>query len=360
MKLGNAVVDLPNGKDLAMTTASGSLHIVDTTTTSVRTFVPDLVAGLTETSCTSGIVRIPLLVVIAESAAATTEPTTTTNNNSDDAEVLLIYAVVDQAPGSSSSTLATTTSSRILAVSSRTAQLVWSISLPGVVVGTPVPSYNTFGVLYVVHNVPLVPDDTAADETTTTTTTKTAGVVTVLQFATSDAEQETDGATSLTTTPVVVATLPTVTTGRPFGPPSRVVSTNIYEDNNNKQPQQQQQQQGSGEDVLFLADATMTDNFGALFVVTGSEDKYNFIVASNAIGPSTTAPTVSSKTLQVYLGQAGASLVAWTDGAQMTLLEGGDNGNDANEEINPDGVFFGTPSWGWKVQQNETNLNDRE
>lgn len=305
---GNAVVNV-NDQLLAATTTSGALHFVSKTTTNgtaahaTMTFTPNAVSGMDATACASGIIVI-----------------NNTNVSDHNGTVLLLYVVVD-----TDSTKTNAPSSRILAVTTTTAKnnhtatipkLVWSVTLPGTVAGTPVLSQMN-NILYVVHN--------------TAQGNVEQGVVTVLQWK------------DAVTTPTVVKTLPSQSTGVPFAAPAPVVTT------------------AAAEDVIFFGQAGFGSP-GALFAVTGNNGKFNFITAYSAIATTNAAPAVSAA-LEVYLGQADSTVVGWTNGDQTALLNGGAGGGaggGGGGAGGGGGGNVGKPTWAYVLQTDPNNPINRE
>lgn len=298
---GNAVAEV-NDELLAVTTVTGELHIVSkhnggaddnaskNSNNNVTTFTPDPVSGLDVMNCTSGVV-----VVVGS------------NSSSDTTTTLLVYAVVD-----TDSNKRVPSSSRVLGVTT-TGRLAWNVTVAGVIVGTPVYSFANKN-LYIIHNAAVSNSGVEA------------GIVTVLQLSSGN-----DGSDA----PTVATTLPSQSTGRPFGPAAAVVTTTTAE--------------WKKKDFVFFADAG-TDNRGALFVVTGSKnDKYDFTIASAVIGRSTSAPAVSAA-LEVYLGQESSTLIAWQDGEAAALLTGGSSSGGSP-------VY---PTWGYPLQADPNNSIARE
>lgn len=259
---GNAVVEI-NEQLLAVTTASGVLHLVHLGASgnfSVA-FTPDPVAGLDAVACQSG------AIVISD---------------------VVVYAVTHTDLGRR-----LPSNSSVMAVNATTSAFSWSVSIEGVVAGTPVWSKSS-NTLFVVHNV---------ERRGGGGRRMFVGVVTVLKIVDADTE------------PTVVATLPSTPTGRRFGPGAGV------------------------KDVIFFADAggrgSVFGDVGALYAVTGKNFSYHFSLASSLIGSTTTAPAVSDA-LDVYLGQEANTMIAWRGG---NATSGG----------------ITTPSWADPLQQAPSN-----
>jgi hypothetical protein len=227
---------------------------------------------------------------------------------------------------------------------------MWSLDLDGTVVGTPVYS-RQYHVLYVVHNVPLTADmQTLNSLSVNETPQSTAGTVSVLQLPLFAANGGTNDGSA--TNIEVVATLPTVSTGRPFGPPS-MVGTMLMGDNSNN-PRQGNDMENNV-DIVLVADATVNSPYGALFVIQGrGGSDYQFIIGSTGIGPSYTPPVLDPTNNYVYVTQAGASVVAWRNDDAVSLL----SGLDANSD-NTNDAFWGRPTWAWPVQTNDENPSAR-
>lgn len=265
---GNAVVYV-NEEILAVTTASGVLHLISKGAKNHTTvaYTPDAVAGFDSIICQSSAIVMNDVVVYA-----------------------VTHTDVSHRVASSS---------RIVAVNAMTGIHAWSLSIDGVVAGTPVWS-EVSDTLYVIHNVEAIGGGLAV----------IAGVVTVLQIVSAD------------TTPTVVATLPSTPSGRPFGPAAGF------------------------DDLIFFAEAGGIANrvggVGALYVVTGKDSKYDIALASSLIGSASAAPAVSDA-LDVYLGQESSTVVAWRDGAAISGSSGGN-----------------VPSWAYSLKQDPNNPYSRE
>jgi hypothetical protein len=352
IRQGNAVVLFHNDTWVAVTTESGTLHLVPvnepTNTDGNRTqgslsFAPPLRDGYDMVTCTSASVVVPTIFAGSSSSSSSSSSTTGSSDSNQDADdnSWIVWAVVY-----SDSTQTLTPVSTVLAVSSSTADLKWSLDVEGSIVGTLVYS-RSYHVLYVVHNVPLTADmptllTLAVNEVPQSTT----GLVTVLQLPLFAQNGGTNDGTA--TDVQVVATLPTVSTGRPFGPPS-LVGTLLLDTSNPRT----NTVENTSTDIVLVADATMNSPYGALFVIQGrGGTDYSFIIGSTGIGPSYTPPVMDPNTNYVYVTQSDASVVAWRDGDELALLSGLDATADDQKDAS---AFWGMPTWTWSVQTNDEN-----
>jgi hypothetical protein len=206
--------------------------------------------------------------------------------------------------------------SRILAINTATTTLVWNITIPGTIVGTPLLSPN-LNYLYVVHNVALS-DTQAATDTS-------FGQVSIFQFNVNS----NIFAGSNNRMPRLVSTLPSTPTGQPFGPAT--IATDPLD----------------GRDYLFFVESS-EDSFSeaftdALFAVTENDDnEFLFILATLGVSSTNTAPTIrinDNDQFDFFLGQPESKMFGWVGDAAQTLFAGLTSGEDGSNSV------FVIPSW---------------
>jgi hypothetical protein len=317
---GNAIVPINDKGLLAITSSTGVLHIVAsnrvvvnnatgvvTNTTDIKkSYVPNMVSNnLDTTTCQGGIITSFL------SRSGNTE------------SYIVLYAVTG-----SDSTSQLPPLSRILAINSSSAALVWNVTIPGTIIGTPVVS-SSKDRMYVVHNIVSGQVGTSSSD----------GRVSIYKFNT-NGDIFTSGNRGI---PTLVTTLPTASTGRPFAPAS--LSTNPID----------------GKDYLFFAqgsdDGVFSNTFlsDSLFAITESNGMFTFSIASKSISSTNTAPTTrnnNDEILELFLGQPESTLFGWIDDDAVTLLAGLSDGNGSSSS-------FGFPSWRLQTDQNNQNSATR-
>jgi hypothetical protein len=320
---GNAIVPIRQRNLLAITTSTGTLHLVSTkdaavtangttidnnrTATTAQSYIPNAMNGMDGIVCRGGIIAVVESSISSSSVSSDNDDT-----------FIVVYAVTDT---DSQGRLLST--SRILAIDTTTAELVWNITVSGTIVGTPIVSTSN-NVMYVVHNV-------VASSSTTTQSSSLSGQVSIFQFHRDPQNVFTnkkDNTSTTTTRPTLITTLPTESTGQPFGPASVITNTN------------------DGKDYLFFAedfdDSSGETFMDSMFVISGSNtDDFVFSVASSRVTGTNTAPTLrdNNGVLEVFLGQPSSSLIGWVDNNATLLLSGLMDGNRSTSSSAID------PSW---------------
>jgi hypothetical protein len=317
---GNAVTAINSNGLLAITSSAGSLHIVSsndvsmnatTATTSAinvtRSYTPTLTnTNMDTTTCQSGII---------------------TALQSTDGSYIVIYAVTD-----TDSTSPSPPTSRILAVNSTSAALVWNVVVPGTIVGTPILSLKK-DTMYVVHNI--IPSVDSGPSQSSSSSSSSSGQVSIYEF-------NANGNIFSTSRLNKITTVPSTLTDRPFGPAALKINP------------------VDGREYLFFAESsddvfeeTFTDS---LFAVTKNEaGEYVFLLVTSAISSTNTAPTIrnnNEEQLDFFLGQPGSTVFGWVGTAAVDLLDGLSDSTQS-------GNTFIAPSWQITSQQDQNDNSAR-
>ena len=312
---GNAIVPLNEYGLLAITSSTGTLHIVSANDVKVVSGTTGPVANATgvKKSYTPTMIGNNLDTITCQGGIIAAI------KNSDGSFVVL-YAVTG-----TDSTAQFAPTSRILAINTASTTLVWNITLPGTIVGTPILS-SEMDYLYAVHNV--APSSTSGQDPTATP----IGQVSIFQFnAASNIF-----AGSSNRPPTLITTLPSTPRSRPFGPAT------IASD------------PSDGRDYLFFAESsdgsfeeTFTDS---LYAITKSDDdEFLFLLASSGISSTNTAPTIrnnNNEQLDFFLGQPESKVFGWVGDEAEALFAGLIDGESDSSST------FAVPTWQIESSQN--------
>lgn len=319
---GNAIVPLNDYGLLAITSSTGTLHIVSandvvvangtsgtvvTNTTGIRkSYTPTMISNNLDTiTCQGGIIA----------AIKNT-----------DGSFVVLYAITG-----TDSTAQFSPTSRVLAINTATTALVWNITIPGTIVGTPILSPQK-NILYAVHNI--VPTEQQV------TSASSVGQVSIFQFNT---ESNVFAGIS-NRSPTLITTLPSTPTDRPFGP---ATITTYPKD---------------GRDYLFFAessDESFTATFSdSLFAITENDDnEFIFLLASSDISSTNTAPTIrnsNNEQLDFFLGQPESKLFGWYGDQGVALFDGLTNAENGTSSST---VAF--PTWQIESSQDRDDQTTR-
>lgn len=295
LRSGNEVLASPDGSILFATADDGSLHIIDANQPRDSVvFEPTQIAG-TYTECRSGV-------------ALVLDPTT------QDVQYA-VYAVIDVPvkagvlyEGVNYDANRSYTLSRLLAVN-LDGTLRFSVALNGVVVGKPVAS-NDGDKIYVVHNVP--------NNNYASSSSPTRGQVSVIDAGRSN--------------PIVTASLSALNQPGPFGPPTGATISSG----------------GKVQDVIVVAeawDSGYSTTKGMVYMMRPSSlydtfsgqgnDAYQLQMISDLSVSSSARPFLTADGTDVFVGTAGAGLIA---------ISGGSNNNFS-------------PSWTVQLDTNKGNAS---
>ena len=317
---GNAIVPLNDYGLLAITSSTGTLHIVSANDVAVANGTSGTVANTTgvKKSYTPTMISNNLDTITCQSGIIATVKNT-------DGSVVVVYAITG-----TDSTAAFSPTSRILAINTATTTLVWNITIPGTIVGTPILNSKK-NYLYAVHNV--VPSDQDTSATV-------VGQVSIFQFST-------DGnifAGSSNRSPTLITTLPSTPSVKPFGPATIATDPKV------------------GRDYLFFAessDESFEETFSdSLFAITENDDnEFLFLLVNSGISSTNTAPTIrnnNNEHFDFFLGQPESKVFGWVDDDAVVLLDGltsGENGSTSST--------FTIPSWQIQSTQDQDDQSLR-
>ena len=243
---GNAVVASPRSNLLYVSTIEGNLIIVDPSDDTVQTFEA---SDLPNRSCRSG-VALGVSTVEAEDEYA-------------------VYAVVDASNNPVSS-------SRVLAVSPDASE-IWSVVVPGQVVGTPFVGLE--GDVYVAHNEAI------------------------------EGQEEASGRVSVIRNGEIIETIGVGDDLGPFAPPTGKIVDNS---------------------VLLVFGTSFENgrsNDGFLYMFVAERNTYEIRQASDNPLSGVAAPVVSADGTSVYLGQASGRVSGWTGNNDLQDVLNGRQGN---------------------------------
>jgi hypothetical protein len=305
---GNAIVPLNDYGVLAITSSTGTLHIIYASDVTVG----NSTTGIDTVTNTTGFTKSYTPTNISTNLdTITCQGGIITSFQNTDGSFTVLYAITG-----TDSTAQFPPMSRLLAINTATTTLVWNITIPGTIVGTPLLSPN-LNYLYVVHNVALS-DTQAATDTS-------FGQVSIFQFNVNS----NIFAGSNNRMPRLVSMLPSTPTDQPFGPAT--IATDPLD----------------GRDYLFFVESS-EDSFSeaftdALFAVTENDDnEFLFILATLGVSSTNTAPTIrinNNDQFDFFLGQPESKMFGWVGDAAQTLFAGLTSGEDGSNSV------FVIPSW---------------
>lgn len=316
---GNAIVPLNENGLLAITSSTGTLHIVSANDVAVVNGTTGPVANATgvKKSYTPTMISNNLDTITCQGGIIAS-----IKNN--DGSYVVLYAITG-----TDSTAQSSPTSRILAINTATTTLVWNITMPGTIAGTPILS-SELDYLYAVHNV--VP---SGQDTTATL----VGQVSIFQFNIGS----NIFAGNSNRPPTLITTLPSTSSSRPFGPAT--ITTDPMD----------------GRDYLFFAESseeffveTFTDS---LFAITKNvDDEFLFLLASSGISSTNTAPTIrnnNNEQLDFFLGQPESKVFGWVGDEAVALFAGLTSGENGSADT------FAIPTWQIESSQDRDDETTR-
>ena len=319
---GNAIVPLNDYGLLAITSSTGTLHIVSTgDVVAVNGTSQDMVVNLT------GSKKSYTPAMISDNMDTTTcQGGIIAKFQNSDGSFVVLYAITG-----TDSTAQFSPTSRILAVNTATTTLLWNVTVPGTIVGTPVLSSKT-NYMYVVHNI--VP---ASGQATTATL---VGQVSIFQI---NAASNVFAGDRNNRPPTLITTLPsTFATERPFGPAT--ITTDPKD----------------GREYLFFAESSedvFEETFSdSLLAITENDDnEFLFLIASAAMSSTNTAPTIrtNNEQLDFFIGQPESKVFGWVGENGVALFDGltvAGNGSTSDMII---------PTWQIQSSQSREDQNAR-